>query len=114
VNVLDYCSVVIPVTTADKELDVRTAITNQSQIETGIHGQLVSDTASDCRHVLIDLTDDAEIFHGTPVGVQIVGRKLEEEKILAVAQRVVDALHRHKASKMASEAKSGKYKVMMI
>lgn len=35
---------------------------------------------------------DADAMHGLPVGVQIVGRRLEEEKVLAVMQRVEDAL----------------------
>ena len=35
---------------------------------------------------------DAEAMHGLPVGVQVVGRRLEEEKVLAIMQRVEDAL----------------------
>ena len=35
---------------------------------------------------------DADRMHGLPVGVQIVGRRLEEEKVLAVMKRVEDAL----------------------
>ena len=31
-------------------------------------------------------------MHGLPVGVQVVGRRLEEEKVLAVMQRLEDAL----------------------
>lgn len=31
-------------------------------------------------------------MHGLPVGVQIVGRRLEEEKVLAAMQRLEDAL----------------------
>jgi len=31
-------------------------------------------------------------MHGLPVAVQIVGQRLEEEKVLAVMQRVEDAL----------------------
>lgn len=29
--------------------------------------------------------DDPETFHGMPVGLQIMGRRLEEEKMLAIA-----------------------------
>jgi len=36
------------------------------------------------------MTDDAETYHGGPVGVQIVGRKLREEQTLAIAE-IVDA-----------------------
>lgn len=35
---------------------------------------------------------DATKMHGLPVGVQIVGRRLEEEKVLSIMQRVEDAL----------------------
>lgn len=35
---------------------------------------------------------DAGAMHGLPVGVQIVGRRLEEEKVLAIMKRVEDAL----------------------
>ncbi|KAK4672554.1 hypothetical protein QC763_104030 [Podospora pseudopauciseta] len=35
---------------------------------------------------------DAEKMDGLPVGVQVIGRRLEEEKVLAVMQRVEDAL----------------------
>lgn len=35
---------------------------------------------------------DAERMHGLPVGVQVIGRRLEEEKVLAVMKRVEDGL----------------------
>jgi len=35
---------------------------------------------------------DAEDMHGLPVGVQVVGRRLEEEKVLSVMKRIEDAL----------------------
>jgi Asp-tRNA(Asn)/Glu-tRNA(Gln) amidotransferase A subunit family amidase len=31
-------------------------------------------------------------MHGLPVGVQVVGQRLEEEKVLAVMKRIEDAL----------------------
>ena len=31
-------------------------------------------------------------MNGLPVGVQVIGRRLEEEKVLAVMKRVEDAL----------------------
>jgi len=34
-------------------------------------------------------------MEGLPVGVQVVGRRLEEEKVLAVMERVEDALDKH-------------------
>lgn len=35
---------------------------------------------------------DSEQMHGLPVGVQVVGQRLEEEKILAIMERVENAL----------------------
>lgn len=35
---------------------------------------------------------DAEAMHGLPVGVQVIGRRLEEEKVLTLMERVEDAL----------------------
>lgn len=37
---------------------------------------------------------DADRMHGLPVGVQIVGRRLEEEKVLTIMDRVQTALDR--------------------
>jgi Asp-tRNA(Asn)/Glu-tRNA(Gln) amidotransferase A subunit family amidase len=35
---------------------------------------------------------DADSMHGLPVAVQIVGQRLEEEKVLAIMERVEAAL----------------------
>lgn len=35
---------------------------------------------------------DGESMHGLPVGLQIIGRRLEEEKVLAAAKVVEDLL----------------------
>ena len=37
-------------------------------------------------------TDDPEIYDGAPVGLQIVGRKFEEEKIWAIGKIVHEIL----------------------
>lgn len=42
--------------------------------------------------VLTQLLDDLDVYHGAPVGLQIVARKFEEEKILAIAKIVCAAL----------------------
>jgi hypothetical protein len=44
---------------------------------------------------------DAEKMHGLPVGVQVVGRRLEEEKVLAVMKRLEDALGENKYQLMS-------------
>lgn len=38
---------------------------------------------------------DATKMAGLPVAVQVVGRRLEEEKVLAVVGRIEDALDKH-------------------
>jgi Asp-tRNA(Asn)/Glu-tRNA(Gln) amidotransferase A subunit family amidase len=32
--------------------------------------------------------DDAKVFHGMPIGLQVVCGRLEEEKVLAIAEEV--------------------------
>jgi amidase len=34
------------------------------------------------------LLDDAEIYHGAPAAVQIIGRRLTEEKVMAIAEEI--------------------------
>jgi amidase len=38
------------------------------------------------------LIDDPEIYHGAPVAVQLVGRRFQEEKMLALAEYIGDLL----------------------
>lgn len=38
---------------------------------------------------------DAVRMNGLPVAVQVVGRRLQEERVLAMMQRVEDSLDRH-------------------
>ncbi|KAF2025582.1 amidase [Setomelanomma holmii] len=72
VNVLDYTSVVVPVTNVDKAVDVRDegyeALSDQDK-------QIQGDY-------------DPEVYDGSHVSLQIVGRRLQEEKMLAVAEYV--------------------------
>ena len=35
---------------------------------------------------------DADAMHGLPVAVQVVGQRLQEEKVLAIMERVEEAL----------------------
>lgn len=37
-------------------------------------------------------TDDPELFHGMPIGFQIVCKRLEEEKVLRIAEEVQNVL----------------------
>ncbi|KAK8044181.1 hypothetical protein PG993_004205 [Apiospora rasikravindrae] len=75
-NVLDYSILTVPVTFADKNIDVA--------------------DPQDAPHSPIDemswVPYDADIYHGAPVGVQIVGRRFEEEKVLALGEALSSAL----------------------
>lgn len=47
---------------------------------------------------------DADRMHGLPVGVQVVGRRLQEERVLVAMERVEEAL----------EAHGGRYRLLEI
>ena len=40
-------------------------------------------------------TDDKELFDGAPVGVQVMGQRLQEEKVLAMMSAVNDSLQQY-------------------
>jgi Asp-tRNA(Asn)/Glu-tRNA(Gln) amidotransferase A subunit family amidase len=42
--------------------------------------------------VLTGPVDNPEIQHGTPVGIQIVGRRFQEEKLIKIAELFENAL----------------------
>jgi amidase len=82
INLLDYSAAVIPVTTADKSVDL-----------------------IDPNYVPLNDLDaknwagyDPEAYDGAPVGLQIVGRKYEEEKVWAMAKIVDAILENHKGT----------------
>ncbi|PGH19655.1 hypothetical protein AJ80_03810 [Polytolypa hystricis UAMH7299] len=72
-NTVDYSSAVFPVTKADKAVDI-----------------------ADPNYKPFNEVDqknweayDPEVYHGAPVGLQVVARRYEEEKVLAIA-RIID------------------------
>ncbi|KAJ5984027.1 Amidase, partial [Penicillium waksmanii] len=74
VNVLDYTSISIPVTFADKTVDKLPTGTSLAEAEPHIEW--------DSRQMMPIPT------MGAPVGVQLVGRRLQEEKMLTLAQYI--------------------------
>lgn len=50
--------------------------------------------------------DDPEIYDGAPAAVQILGRRFEEEKILSIAQLVVDAVNLSSGHERLHDTKS--------
>ncbi|KAK5449840.1 hypothetical protein LTS15_008412 [Exophiala xenobiotica] len=79
INVLDYTAIVIPVTFADKNVDNVPAdfqpLTDKDKMNMDSY--------------------DADAYHGAPASVQLIGRRLDEERLLSMAQLVVDALKKH-------------------
>ncbi|KAF8421819.1 amidase signature domain-containing protein [Tirmania nivea] len=76
INLMSYSAAVIPVTLADKTLDPY----DKSYQPRGEVDKLNWEAY------------DPEIYHGAPVGVQIVAKKYEEEKVLAIAKVINAAL----------------------
>ncbi|KAI5859546.1 amidase [Durotheca rogersii] len=77
-NLLDYACGIIPVTHVDKNLDKLPSTFNIKKLNGVAQGAYK--------------LYDAEAMHGLPVAIQVVGRRLEEEKVLAIMKRVEDAL----------------------
>ncbi|TCD62725.1 hypothetical protein EIP91_006523 [Steccherinum ochraceum] len=76
-NLLDYSAGVLPVTHVDRTLDgLSDSFSPRNGVEAGSYRMY-----------------DADLMHGLPVGVQIVGRRLEEEKVLE-GMKLIEALLR--------------------
>lgn len=45
--------------------------------------------------LLMKILDNPELYDGAHVGVQIVGRRFQEEKVLALTEFLGDALGKH-------------------
>lgn len=75
---MDYSCGIIPVTHVDRRLD---------QLPVGFSTKGMNRVAKGAYKYY-----DAQDMHGLPVAVQVVGQRLEEEKVLAIMQRVESAL----------------------
>lgn len=75
-NLLDYPGLVFPVCKVDKEVDQRSH-----------DGQTLGELDQENK----DLWDPEE-FHGLPVGLQLVGRRFEDEKIVAILEHITDMI----------------------
>lgn len=74
VNFLDFCACTFPVTFADKTLDPAVDVSvfkGLSDLDNQIQAEY-----------------DAVVYHGAPVSLQLVGRRLEEEKVLEMVDVV--------------------------
>ncbi|MCJ1474174.1 Acetamidase [Lambiella insularis] len=87
VNLLDYTSCVIPVTTADQKVDVMSKDFKP---------------LGDMDRKTFELYD-AEVYDGAHVAVQLIGRRLQEEKVLALAEYIGERLAGSSAGTKTSE-----------
>jgi len=96
VNMLDYTSAVLPVTLADKNIDVfdknYKPISGQDE---KVHLGCKFLFLTYCKELLMVAVDDAELYDGAHVAVQVVGRRFQEEKILAITEVLGNALGKH-------------------
>ncbi|KAF2398728.1 putative general amidase GmdA [Trichodelitschia bisporula] len=76
VNLLDYASVVVPVSKVDK----------------GFDGVVEGYEPRNEQDRICWESYDPEIFDGAPIALQLVGQRLQEEKMLAIADVVVEVL----------------------
>ncbi|EHK98119.1 putative Acetamidase [Glarea lozoyensis 74030] len=75
---LDYTCGIMPITHVDKALDQLSSDFSIKRLNGVAQGAY--------KHY------DATAMHGLPVAIQVVGQRLEEEKVLAVMKRIEDAL----------------------
>ena len=94
-NLLDYPAVVFPVQIVNKEIDLvekdykpMNAIDRENWELCEFGALHVRDGAE----ALTTIIDDPEIFDGLPVSLQLVGRRFEDEKVLAILDFIEDAV----------------------
>lgn len=84
ISLLDYSACVVSVTCADKDIDIKNdgSVPNCEADEKSQDGY------------------DPETYHGAPVAVQVVSRRLEEENVLEYTTILDDALKAVESSKL--------------
>lgn len=99
VNVLDYSACTLPVTTADQDVDLadpsfKPVSETDRKVAQTCESSKLGFLGSRCgpRMMADGNIDDPEIYHGSHVSVQLVGRRLQEEKVLAVTEYVAGVL----------------------
>lgn len=93
INLLDYSVVVIPVTKADRTIDKADPDYKPlNDVDAKNWDACKSKKSLQPRAKLKSfISDDAAIYDGAPVGVQIMARRFEEEKVWAIA-KIIDAI----------------------
>ena len=96
-NAMDYACTVFPVTFVDLEKDTPRpphdfynhedeAIYKLCMLQSLFPGMISADLPP----------DDPQLFPGTPVGLQLIGRPQEEEAVIAMTEIVDNALNKYK------------------
>ncbi|TVY31478.1 Acetamidase [Lachnellula occidentalis] len=89
INLLDFTSVVVPVTWADKNVDKKKeGYKALSDIDGAVQAECEFSIPGLGSFMLMVYVDDPEAYDGAPVAVQIVGRRLTEERIMAIAEEI--------------------------
>lgn len=90
VNLLDFTSVVVPVTFADKGVDRKVqGYEALNKIDGVVQNDCEFSLYACYRYLLTCLfLDDPEAYHGAPVAVQVIGRRLTEERTMAIAEEI--------------------------
>jgi amidase len=90
-NGLDYPAAVFPVTTVDPAIDMKKAPHMFISEADKLLYQLCSSIVCHCaEHILTSDLDDPATFKGAPIALQLVGRTLEDEAVIGMAE-IVDA-----------------------
>lgn len=92
-NICDQSAVILPVTSVDKTRDV---------VDKTYQPRNADDKAvyEECEYAVAvrvalanrSCADDPEVYHGAPITLQLVTRRLEEEKALAITKVICDLL----------------------
>ena len=81
-NLLDQPGAVFPVTHVDKAIDhADSSFQPRNEDDRKVHADCAFDLAA-----RLTGADDPEVHHGAPVTLQLVARRLEEEKLLAMVE----------------------------
>lgn len=94
VNLLDYTSGSFPVTFADRSLDLEMPDYRPMNQADEVNWRACGFSES-CRGRSFankNLTDQKDLFDGAPVGLQVMGRRFEEEKVFGLMEAIVAAL----------------------
>ncbi len=107
-NVLDCTSIVIPVTTASAKIDLFDKAYKPFNEKDKVNWE-----ACKFHHLFLPfpfpavvtkgrVTDDPEKYDGGPAAIQLMGHRLDEERLLSIAQILVNALEEYQGGKLVA------------